>query len=83
MNKKEKFIGLAGYISGIVTGGIIGYYIADLTIVRTIFFIAFIACVGILALLTYATVCEVRAEDRRKAWNNTPANWGFDKSFEN
>ena len=82
MNKKEKFIGLAGMTLGMVSGGIIGYYIADLTIVRTIFFIAFIACVGILGLLTYATVCEVRSEERRKAWNNSPANWGFDKSFE-
>lgn len=77
MNKREKIIATIAVIIGATTGTAIGYWIARFTWAHLI--VLFLALIGFmtLAALTLAVVIDTRREDR-----SYPANWGFDKSFE-
>lgn len=77
MNKREKIIATIAVILGASLGTFVGWYIASFAWAHLI--VLFLALIGFmtLAALTVAVVIDTRREDR-----SYPANWGFDKRFE-
>lgn len=77
MNKREKTIAIIAMILGATVGTGLGYFIARFAWAYLI--VLFLALIGFmtLAALTVAVVMDTRREDR-----SYPANWGFDKRFE-
>lgn len=82
MTRKEKSIAWAAVLAGAVIGVIIGFLLYQLSITRLAFM--FMAGVGILAtgVPVYTAICETRNEAKQQAMKSYPANWGFDKSYE-
>jgi high-affinity Fe2+/Pb2+ permease len=77
MTKREKIIATIAVILGATVGTGLGYFIARFAWAYLI--VLFLALIGFmtLAAMTVAVVMDTRREDR-----SYPANWGFDKSFE-
>ena len=77
MNTREKTIATIAVILGASLGTFAGWYIARFAWAHLI--VLFLALIGFmtLAALTVAVVMDTRREDR-----SYPANWGFDKRFE-
>lgn len=76
MNKREKTIATIAVILGATVGTGLGYFISKFA--WSYLIVIFLSLIGLmtLAALTVAVVIDTR-EDR-----SYPANWGFDKSFE-
>lgn len=83
MTRKEKNIAAFCLVLGAIAGALVGGWLAQFTIARTIVF--FLACIGVAAMAYPAVIVilEIRAEQRREASRSYPANWGWDKEFEN
>lgn len=77
MNRREKIIATIAVIIGATVGTGLGYFIARFSWAHLI--VLFLTLIGFmtLAALTVAVVIDTRREDR-----SYPANWGFDKSYE-
>lgn len=79
MNRREKIIATIAVILGASLGTFVGWYIARFTWAHLI--VLFLALIGFmtLAALTVALVIDTRREEPQRSY---PANWGWDKSFE-
>lgn len=79
MNKREKIIAIIAVILGATAGTALGYWIAKFE--WSYLIVLFLSLIGFmtLAALTVAVVIDTRREEPERSY---PANWGFDKSFE-
>lgn len=78
--KSKAFFGVAAF-TGTAVGSLVAMVLIDFSL--EIFFMSFFALIGIMtmAVLTIALINDVRNENRKQQ-RSRPANWGFDKSFE-
>jgi len=78
---KNKALIAIGILTGTAIGSLVAMVLIDFSI--EIFFMSFFALIGIMtmAVFTIALINDVRNENRKQQ-RSRPANWGFDKSYE-
>jgi len=79
---KNKGIKITATLAGSAVGAIIAALIVEWS--WYMLFIAFFSLLGvmILAVLTIAVIVEDRNKKKKQQRYSQPANWGFDKTFE-
>jgi hypothetical protein len=79
---KQKLLAASGVLSGSAVGVFLTWLAYRFGIATLLVLYVIFCAISTLAFLTALIIADCRRNEKRRIHNSQPANWGFDKSYE-